>query len=194
MARIAIGVLMTCCFGAIAVLSSSAFATQSESPTHTELAAIDTIALQRDLATLAAPIRSEHSLNRHLSAGLAESPLRYLGQPALRRFLASLEFNELGLTTFRYTELEDELTPTQIYEVLSLFGQQHQTPKLRYARVVTPLDADILRGAIPGVMPAGLACDVVSIGEDQCGDRKDYRCISPGTCGPSDTLICTSNC
>src|SRR5690625_4570685 len=95
MARTAIGVLRACCLGAIAVLSSSAFATQSESLTRPELAAIDATVLQRDLATLAAPIRSEHSLSRHLSAGLAESPLRYLSQPALRRFLASLEFNAL---------------------------------------------------------------------------------------------------
>jgi hypothetical protein len=122
MARVLRTSIYTCCL----VVASAFFSAHAAPPaTPADLGAIDKAALQRDLASLSAPITSQRSLSRHLSAGLTESPLGRLSQPALRRFLASLQFNESGLTTFRYTELEAELTPTQIYQVLALFGQQH---------------------------------------------------------------------
>lgn len=136
MARVLQTSIYTCCL----VVASTLFSAHAAPPaTQADLAAVDKAALQRDLAGLGATITSQRSLSRHLSAGVTQSPLGRLSQPALRRFLASLQFNESGLTTFRYTELEAELTPTQIYQVLALFGQQHQTPKLKHARRVTPL-------------------------------------------------------
>lgn len=161
-----------------------------------KLAALETTVLQRDLASLGAPIKSERSLQRHLSLGLGESPLRYLSKPALNRFVRSLQFNDDGLTTYRYTDLESELTPTQIFQVLALFGQQHQTRFMKGARITTILDQEIMQGDIPGVMPAGFGdCEIPSPTQPlECGGHKNYRCSSPGTCAPSDTLICTDNC
>ena len=195
MARVVRTSIYTCCL----VVASALFSAHAAPPsTHIDLAALDKAALQRDLANLGAPITSQRSLSRHLSAGVTESPLGRLSQPALRRFLASLQFNESGLTTFRYTELEAELTPTQIYQVLALFGQQHQTPKLKHARRVTPRDDEIMGGGIPGVQPANFECyfDQVSPidSPSQCGGHHNYRCASPGTCSPSQEQICTNNC
>lgn len=184
---------LACCVVALA-FSASASAAQP-SPIKTDLSGVEAAALQRDLSNLGAPIKSQRSLSRHMSIGLADSPLRYLSKPALQRFLASLEFSERGLSTFRYADLEAELTPTQIYEVLALFGQQHQTPKLRRATARTSLDVDILNGRIPGVTPAGDDCDYNSPFQSPlCGGHHDYRCSSPGTCAPSQQLICTDNC
>ena len=194
MAKVLRTSIYTCCL----VVASALFSAHAAPPTSAELAAVDKAALQRDLANLGAPIKSERSLSRHLSAGLTDSPLGRLSQPALRRFLASLQFNERGLATFRYTELEAELTPTQIYQVLALFGQQHQTSKLKHARRVTPLDDELMAGGIPGVQPANFMCfeDQYSpIGSpSQCGGHHNYRCASPGTCSPSQEQICTDNC
>lgn len=186
-------------FGAFLAIVATSQASEPRKPLTTgNLIALDVALLQRDLASLGAPIKSERSLRRHLSVGLTESPLRFLSKPALNRFVESLRFNENGLTTYRYADLESELTPTQIYQVLALFGQQHQARFMKGARITTALDQEIMQGSIPGVVSGSSDdCDVLSPTQPldpQCGGHKNYRCSSPGTCAPSDTLICTDNC
>ena len=179
-------------------LAAAAVAGQSSHSRDTspELVGLEAAAFQRDLAMLSAPIKSERSLRSHVSAGLDGSPLRYLSRPALERFLSSLQFNENGLTSYRYSDLEAELTPSQIYQVLSLFGQQHGTPMLRGAKIRTQLDAEIMAGPVPGVAAARWnQCDVQSPSQSlTCGDKRGYRCIERGTCAESSSTICTSNC
>ncbi|HEX4013516.1 MAG TPA: hypothetical protein VHX17_06455 [Candidatus Cybelea sp.] len=51
------------------------------------------------------------------------SPLRYLTPAARARFLASLRFNDRGVTTFRYDDLQ-RLPAPRTREVLALFGLQ----------------------------------------------------------------------
>jgi len=185
------------------LLSSVAAAAMAGQPSYArdtspELAGLETAAFQRDLAMLSAPIKSEGSLRSHVSAGLDGSPLRYLSRPALERFLSSLQFNENGLTSYRYSDLELELTPSQIYQVLSLFGQQHGTPMLRGAKIRSQLDMEIMAGPVPGVAAAGWEqCDVHSPSPGPsltCGDKRGYRCMEPGTCAENSSTICTSNC
>lgn len=183
------------------LLSSLAAAAIAGQPLHSgdtssELAGLEAAALQRDLAMLSAPIKSERSLRSHVSARLDDSPLRYLSRPALERFLSSLQFNENGLTSYRYSDLEAELTPSQIYQVLSLFGQQHGTSMLKGAKIRSQLDAEIMAGPLPGAAAARWdRCDVPSPSPSlTCGDKRGYRCIEPGTCAESSSTICTSNC
>ena len=135
---------------------------------------------EREAALLAAPIRSEVDLWRH-NAEMPSSPLRRLSPAARRQFMESLTFNEKGVTSFRYDVLEDELTPTEAFAVLSLLGIQHTVPMLDAAEPKTSLDRALMR-------------PTPSFGHDEITDHKMYRCESRGTCVGDNDRICTSNC
>lgn len=99
----------------------------------------------REKNTLAAPIKSRADLTAHMSSTESgKSPIELLSKAAKEQFLASLTFNKLGLTSFNFGVLERELTPTQIFQVLSLFGVQDLTGSFKQARVVTKADQQIL--------------------------------------------------
>ena len=140
-------------------------------------------ALSRDLAFLAAPIKSRADLKSHLKALGVSSPLNQLQPEARARFVNSLTFNEKGLTGFRYQELE-ELSPTAIYQILALFGQQHTTGMLSGARVETDLDREIIEYTTKWYI----------IDDENGKDYQGYRCSSRATCSRSASEICTSNC
>ena len=53
---------------------------------------------------------------------------------------------------FQYVSLQNELTPTQIFEVLSLFGAQELAHTFREARMESPLDVQMLAGG-PEMQP-----------------------------------------
>ena len=68
-------------------------------------------------------IRSRADLQQYLAvAAQTGSPLNALSPGARRRFLASMKFNAAGVTTFRYDDLQNELTVRQAYDVLALSG------------------------------------------------------------------------
>ncbi|MGH8818770.1 MAG: hypothetical protein ACREX5_19395, partial [Achromobacter pestifer] len=69
-----------------------------------------------------AQIGSEDSLLSYLDSMPAASPLRSFSTDALSSFVASLRFNEKGLTSFSTIEMERELTVQQAHDVLSLLG------------------------------------------------------------------------
>lgn len=69
----------------------------------------------------AAPIKSPRDLELHLKSHPGDSPLMVMAPLNRRLFLDSLRFNEKGVTTLRYDVLES-LTPTEVYQILSLFG------------------------------------------------------------------------
>lgn len=97
--------------------------------------------LNEDIALSLAPIRSQAELQSYLrTTPKSTSPLERLSPAAKKRFLASLSFNENGITGFSYDDLESELTASQIYQVLSLFGAQHITSQLGGARVEAAID------------------------------------------------------
>jgi hypothetical protein len=80
---------------------------------------------------------------------------------------------------FNFGALVEELTPTQIHRILSLFGAQHTVSKFSGMRIETKLDA----------MLAGEK--VVSAVKDYMG----YFCLSSGTCKKSTPdYICTTDC
>jgi hypothetical protein len=76
------------------------------------------------------------------------SPLRYLSPAAQKAFLDSLTFNENGLTGFKSALLEADLTPTQIEEVLALFGHQRLVIMFPKAKVSSPRDKELLAVAL----------------------------------------------
>lgn len=129
-----------------------------------------------DAAT--APIRSEAQLQTYLAAHpLGTSPLDVLSLEARQRFLASLEFNRKGLATFEYGDLQNELSPTQIYAILALFGVQKYTAMMTDAHTVTSTDALIMSTVSP--LRAFL---------------KDHYCFNKGSCAPAIDWACTTNC
>jgi hypothetical protein len=124
-----------------------------------------------------APIKSRADLQQYLAEKhIKPSPLDTLSPAAKQRFISSLKFNEHGITTFDYRDLEAGLTSTQIYRVLALFGVQHDSSLLRHAKIQTPTDRNVMSfGPI-------------------FQDHQDYECSKRATCSESIGDICTSNC
>lgn len=125
----------------------------------------------------AAPIKHESDLVRYLEELPAQSPLRMLSEDALSSFIASLRFNEKGLTSLSTIELERELTLTQAHDVLGLFGMQRAAAKLPIP-AANSQEEDLRRRM-----------------QLRCDDHHDgYACAGPGTCKTSSSAICTPRC
>lgn len=138
--------------------------------------------VRSDMGLLSAPIRSRKDLSRHVRDGKENgSPLRALSKEGRREFIASLRFNENGLTSYRYDILEQELSVTDAYLVLSLFGAQDDIRMLDKARVDSQLDHDLLAVGDVAAMCSG-------------GDYKDMQCSSRATCAPMSRHVCKSTC
>lgn len=132
-------------------------------------------------------IRSQGDLQRYLAAtAKSGSPLDALSSSGRARLLSSLTFNEKGITGFHYGDLQSELTASQTFEVLHLFGVERDVKLIPNIRVETPADHRVI-SALPF---AGDGGDGGSDGKDY----KDFWCVSRATCNPSPTSICTSNC
>jgi len=117
--------------------------------------------IQNKIDWVMAPIKTAEALNDLI---YKDSPLDQLSLEARQRFVDNITFNENGITSFKYSDLEAELTPTKIYKLLSLFGIQRYTSSLRNARVKTTTDLLITTNAVSKDFLMG------------------YRCSSPGTC------------
>ena len=128
-------------------------------------------------------IRSQSDLQRYLSAtATTGSPLDALSSGARDRFLSSITFGTKGITGFHYTDLQSELTASQILAVLRLFGVQKDVAIVPNVRVDTPADKRVIRAFPFRAKPIDGA------------DYRDYRCASRATCSQSPGDICTSNC
>lgn len=79
-----------------------------------------------------ARIRSAADLDSYLRTH-ETSPLDALSEPSRKRFLESLVFTDQGLGSYRYRELEAELSPRQAFELLSLFGAQKTVAQLDFS-------------------------------------------------------------
>jgi len=138
---------------------------------------------QRELMRLLAPIKSRVDLDVHLSkAGEIDSPLLRLSSAGRQGFIDSLTFNDRGLTGFRYSDLEAELSPSEIYAILSLFGAQHLARQMTGARPASTADTLILGQTVRS-----------SFSKDP-GDHAGYWCSSPHTCARKSNYICMSGC
>lgn len=120
-------------------------------------------------------IASSDDLNDYLES-TAHSPLDRLSPAARQRFLDSLVFGDGGLGSYGYSDLEAELSVSEIHDILSLFGVERTTSMITGARVISDQDRELVRRPPPG------------------GDHDGYKCESRGTCSSALTYICTSNC
>lgn len=149
---------------------------------------------RRELALASAPIKSAADLTAYLAAaGNRTTPFTRMSDAARGRFIQSITFNENGITGFSYQDIQSEMSPTEIYQLLSLFGAQHVTPLIRGAIARTALDRAIMAGAgkpssntgggivQPSLAPAG-------------GDHEGYQCVSRATCYAATSYICMSTC
>jgi hypothetical protein len=130
------------------------------------------------VAVALAPIKNKAQLERYLKLVKdEESPLQFLSEHSRKKFIESLTFHQNGgLTGYRYPELQSELTPTQIYNVLALFGAQRDVRMFRLARQESPTDAKLLE-----------------IGPTASVDYYDYRCTSRANCRYAENYICRSD-
>src|SRR5262245_34136444 len=96
-----------------------------------------------DYATAA--ISSDDDMQRFLaSPHSADSPLNAMSAAGRERFLKSLRFDDKGLTSFDYADLETELTASRIYRILKLFGAERDTSFMSKARIENGDDMKIM--------------------------------------------------
>jgi hypothetical protein len=134
------------------------------------------LAARRLVSQETAQVRSLEQLGEHLRNAGDRSPLAALSPAARMRFIDSLAFNGNGLTQYRYDVLRRELTASQSYSIMKLFGVEDSATFLRSSRVKSDLDAVI-----------------ASLRMFQ--DHDGAKCVSPGTCEKHwESYICTSNC
>jgi len=144
-----------------------------------------------------APIKTPQDLYRfsHL-----KSPLDKLTPNSKQHFIESITFNERGITGFGISELEYELTPTEIYKVLALIGYQNFTYKFQNARVETSLDSLLLANKNLVDLLNKNKNKQTDVNKDNTSNMRmsgfleGYRCESKGTCELDSSRACTSNC
>ena len=143
---------------------------------------------QNKLDFLLAPIKSENDLTRHLQDIQHSSPLDKLSPGGKQHFLASLRFNENGLVSYDYSDLRAEMTASEIYQVLSLFGAQHTATMIKDARIVDEADKLILTSPQPNSI-------IVRCVDEGCGgDHQGYFCSGLHTCSKALDQICMNGC
>ena len=123
-------------------------------------------------------IKSQADLSAYLRSAGRDSPLMALSPGARERFLDSLAFNENGLVGYNHEELGRELTASQAYRILALFGAQ-RTTHLVGARIEN--DADRAVAAKP-VVPRLMS------------DHKNFRCLGAHNCFETPLFICMTGC
>ena len=176
----------------LAVIQSAHAETGSTTASDASLKACQVHGIKRDLSFLVAPIKTQRDLDQHVLSLRKEdvdSPLRYLPRNSRGKFVSSITFNEKGITGYNYDILERELTLSQVYEVLALFGQQYNIGHMKAASIKTDLDMEISR-------LIQLEADSNKGLMNQCGssDHKGYACTARATCSSSYTKICMSSC
>jgi hypothetical protein len=111
-----------------------------------------------------------------VSPQAADSPLMAMSVAGRERFLKSLRFNEKGITSYQYADLQSELSPTQIYRLLKLFGSERDASFFTDAQIRN--DDDVIIMSLPR-SPI---------------DYQNYECSKRATCTWSNFSICTGNC
>ena len=150
------------------------------------------VTLEQQLKRTVVPVASEADL-RLYTESYHDTFLDALPPAAKQDFISSLKFNERGLTSFRMDVLESNLSATEAYRLLSHFGMEGGTPKLKLKQV-TALDTAIMLRASEKTSPStpGATNDY---GPSINGEfLESYICAGPGSCGRNDAYACTSNC
>jgi len=174
----------------IALTSVSSFANDKDIQAFFEQKAVYDQRLAHELA----PVKSNEDLNVIMSSS---SKLDHLSDYGKSRFVKSMVFSDKGLASFSYAELEAELTPTQIYEIMSLFGLQRLVPMMSGARIETSADALIMAGDRYNSFSSKNNSKSSYSWDWPKSTNKDYNdkyCAERATCRDEQGAICTSNC
>lgn len=95
----------------------------------------------------------------------------------LLAFIESVEYNERGITTFRYDYLQNNFSEENLLKVFkNLFIVDDSTTILRIGSQPYDLNLDDNNGG-------SVACPFI-----------DYQCMKQGTCAKARSYICTCNC
>lgn len=146
-------------------------------------------ALEADLRETVTPVRSQADLDIYTHS-YGDTFLDVLPADAKAEFLAGVTFNERGITSFPVDVLEDNLTASEAYRLLSYFGMQDGTAQLDGLGVDTALDRVILSRS----SQSAISNSNSSMTSDSDKFLLGYSCSGPGTCAQNDGHACTSNC
>jgi len=155
------------------------------------------ISYQKKVNWSVAKIKSQEDLILYSQNN--DSVLDLLSPESKRLFVDSIIFRDNGVAGYRFDILESELTPTQIYQVLSLIGQQHNVHVFKKARIESEEDIILLsKPEMSSAIKEGISNKAGFIenmgGMGNSIDHNGYKCQSKGTCKISSVYICTSNC
>lgn len=186
-----LGVVLIACAMLLAALAHSSERSAGEMK-YAKLSDVTPINIPGiDIDARFARIKSWEELQSHMQASDdASDALAKLSPQAEREFLDSLVFTELGLASFNGRVLARELSASQIYELLGLFGLQRMAPLVAAdARIDSELDKSILE-------LAGVDSRNGNSGSAQdCPLLENYECTPPATCRRSTGAWCiTCNC
>lgn len=107
-----------------------------------------------------APIKTQEDLVRYRQRVDAnEDPFMALKPGAEKAFVASLQFGTGGLASFNSAILERELTPTQSYAILALFGMQDAVLVMHHRNVESALDAELNSACKAGGGDGDVVCE-----------------------------------
>ncbi|HGM6069723.1 TPA: hypothetical protein ACKP39_003444 [Stenotrophomonas maltophilia] len=134
---------------------------------------------ERDVSLRFAPINSLAQLDAHLAFRSPESPLMLLSDNARKTFVDSLVFTHVGLAGFSYEPIVRELSTSEAYRLLSLFGAQ------RTIAVLPPLRRD---STLDDVVSKSVSLNPV------VEDHPGYACTGRATCSSFINSICMSGC
>jgi hypothetical protein len=134
-------------FAILLCLSTIALPFTSQAEHSTVLSRQAMAALENDKRAIdlaAATIRSRAQLDQHLTTNLT-SPMDRIPEAARRTFLDSLVFTDWGLGSYSYEPLAANLSPTEIYQILSLFGVQSSIGAIPELVAQNPTERAMLR-------------------------------------------------
>lgn len=175
----------------VSALETTTVETNEQSTSVSRTAAKRSAPHSNELRRVAmAPIKTQADLEAYLRlTPMRRSPFNRLAPAPRKEFIESLSFNENGLTGYKYRVLEEELTPTESYRILALFGSQADVRLFKRARIKTLADKKLIAPQ--------------EFGEsDEFGDQwfdlpeknyEKYRCVFRKTCEENDAYICKSS-
>ncbi|WP_439448986.1 hypothetical protein [Stenotrophomonas sp. ATs4] len=140
---------------------------------------VATVSGAENISLMHAPVNSLGRLDLHLIELSPESPLMLLSPLARKQFVESLVFGDRGLASFSYEPIVNEMSASEAYRLLSLFGAQRATVYIPGLRQESDADHMVVQAANPN-----------PVFEDYPG----YACSGRATCSTSMSSICMSSC
>ncbi|HVQ33086.1 MAG TPA: hypothetical protein VMS49_04010 [Lysobacter sp.] len=136
------------------------------------------VASQHELSSALAPVRNVGQFQAYLRDHRGpSSPFHAMSPAALERFSRSLVFNENGLASYAYADLRRELSASQIYAALRVFGAEASVSSIPGLKGRNRADKLVLEAR--WAVPSG---------------HHDMYCAGLGSCAPRLDWVCTMNC